>query len=304
MIIYFDGGKSHLMRDFFCNSGVSFSTLYRNEYIEIMYKLLMERGLPKEIVYSRPVCTAEELLIVFDTKVTPDYLLWLRKRFPDQRIILWYWNSVSSPKNLRLIPGDVEIWSYSRQDCRRYGLHYNTPFYFDSAAKMAEEACNKESINRKRKTVPQVLFAGREKGRIEKILELGRLMEQNGAVCDFHFMQNGRWGKKRNLEKRVPYSKILDYVQKSDVLLDYYTDESAGLSLRAMESLFWRKKLVTNNSTIKEYDFYNAHNVYLLGNENRTLKEFFEEPLQEIPSTIRDQYLLSNWLRRFEEKER
>lgn len=304
MIIYFDGGKSHLMRDFFCDSEVSFSTLYRNECSEIMYKLLMERGLPKKMVYSTPVCTAEELLIVFDTKVSPNYLLWLCKRYPDKRIVLWYWNPVSKPNILRLIPRAVEIWSYSRKDCRRYGLLYNTPFYFDSAAKMAEEAYYRESINIKRNTAPQVLFAGREKGRIKKILELGRLMEQNGAVCDFHFMQNGSWGKKRNLEKHVPYRKILSYVQKSDVLLDYYTDESAGLSLRAMESLFWRKKLVTNNSTIKEYDFYNAHNVYLLGNENRTLKEFFEEPLQEIPSTIRDQYLLSNWLLRFEEKER
>lgn len=302
MIIYFDGGRTPLMRDFFRESGVPFATLFRNANVKTLNTILLGKLQPKSLVYSTPKCEKDEPLIVFDTNATPKYFYWLCEYYPEKRIILWYWNPVNVPLRLRLMPRGVELWSYSQKDCTNYGMRYNTAFYFDSAAQMAEkEYERRKEINRQRKTTPRVLFIGREKGRKEKILEAGRLMEQNGAVCNFHFMQNGKGEKKKGLEKPMPYRQVLDLVKESDVLLDYYLDDCSGLSLRAMESLFWRKKLITNNRTIVDSDFYDPSNIYLLGMEDRTLREFFDEPYHDAPESVRSRYLLSNWLQRFEE---
>ena len=36
-----------------------------------------------------------------------------------------------------------------------------------------------------------------------------------------------------------------------------------GLTIRTLEALFYNKKLITNNESITEYDFYNADNIFI-----------------------------------------
>ena len=86
----------------------------------------------------------------------------------------------------------------------------------------------------------------------------------------------------------------------ADILLDYYNDPDAGLSLRPMEALFFGKKLITNNRTILDMDFYRPDNVYVLDQDPRSFEEFFACEYKPVPAGVRDRYLLSNWLKRFD----
>ncbi len=90
-------------------------------------------------------------------------------------------------------------------------------------------------------------------------------------------------------------------MKEADILLDYYIYPAAGLSLRAMEALFFGKKLISNNLEILESDFYNPANIYVLDHDARSLREFVDCPLEPVDPAIRDRYLLSNWLKRFDE---
>ena len=67
-----------------------------------------------------------------------------------------------------------------------------------------------------------------------------------------------------------------------------------------MEALFWNKKLVTNHARIERCDFFDPANVYLLGHEERTLADFLATPPSPVDATVRDRYLLSNRLKRFD----
>ncbi|MBO5635079.1 MAG: hypothetical protein J5907_06645 [Bacteroidales bacterium] len=144
-------------------------------------------------------------------------------------------------------------------------------------------------------------FFWRDKGRFDILINLKKSLEREGVEVKLEILKPfaGRAGFYR--EKLIPYRKVIDYVKEADILLDYYIYPETGLSLRAMEALFFGKKLITNNLEILESDFYNPANIYVLDRDTRSLREFIDCPLEPVNPEIRDRYLLSNWLKRFDE---
>ena len=298
MIVYHDNGKDPIFRDLFSESGVNTETLYRNVVVRFLNRKLWPYA-PKKLVYSIPAPLEDDnKIIVFDTFVTPKYLQWLCTRYPDKRILLWYWNPAPADRFFDLFPRRVEIWSYSPEDCRKYGFRYNTQFFFDCLASECEKWQDAQ-LNHSAPERPLVFFLGRDKGRKKDILELRAMLEQNGADTEFYFLQGRAMenGFKRTV---IPYREAARMAGDSDVILDYSLSASSGLTLRPLEALFFRKKLITNNKDILQYDFYRKENIYILGEEKRTLQEFWTEPYVPVEKEIRDSYLLSNWLKRFD----
>ena len=72
-----------------------------------------------------------------------------------------------------------------------------------------------------------------------------------------------------------------------------------------MEAMFYNKKLITNNIYIKEYDFYNPRNIFILQERNiNELNEFLELPMIEINQDIKNKYKFSGgWLEDFLKQE-
>ena len=67
-----------------------------------------------------------------------------------------------------------------------------------------------------------------------------------------------------------------------------------------MEALFLERKLITNNTDIKNYDFYNHDNIFILGEDNiNEIKEFINKPYKKIDQDIIDYYDFDQWLNRF-----
>ena len=88
---------------------------------------------------------------------------------------------------------------------------------------------------------------------------------------------------------------------KSRAILDILSNPLDGLSLRALESLFHERKLITNSQTIIDYDFYDTQNVFILGKDNLSdLPSFIKSPYKKIDQVIVDSYDFKNWIKRFE----
>ena len=297
MIIYHDNGSYHFFGQHFIRSGVNFSTVYRNTPVLYLDRLTRRRLIPGLIKYNQPECGPDDdKVICFDTHITSGYLSWICQTYRPRRVILWFWNPISNPASLDLMPRKAEIWSYSWEDCRKYGLQFNTTFYFDDlAAEAASSPCVQNDI-------PRVFFAGREKGRESFLSSFRQTVLDKGAVPEIHIMKNreGRLDHAPGREKFMTYEEITRCIRKADILLDYSCDPDAGLSLRPMEALFWNKKLITNNRSIRHYDFYHPDNIYLLGEDSRDLGDFIHSPGRQVPDHIKNQYLLSSWLKRFD----
>lgn len=97
----------------------------------------------------------------------------------------------------------------------------------------------------------------------------------------------------------LPIKKVLtDYVCHSRILLDIQRPHQEGLSFRVLESLGLQKKLITTNTAIKDYDFYNPNNILIVDPEKIHIpKTFLESEYQEIPRGIVEKYHVSSWVK-------
>ena len=69
-----------------------------------------------------------------------------------------------------------------------------------------------------------------------------------------------------------------------------------GLTFRVFESLGLDKKLITTNSDIKNYDFYNPNNILIIDERNPVISaDFFKNEYEKIPDSILHQYTIDGW---------
>lgn len=296
MIVYCDLRRRPLFREAFRDSGAVQIDHYRNKPAFWCRGRRFVRHVPLKWLYSSPKAeSADDKIIVFDSYTTPGYLYWLCREYPDKRIILWFWNMVKDPEWLKKIPPQVEVWSYARADCAAYGLKHNTQFFFDC---YAEDA--RQHRHRERPFTYKAAFAGRDKGRTEVLYSLADMLEKAGVEVNLQIMPRPERKPAALFEKLISYQEIIEQAKDADILLDYSNNADAGLSLRPMEAMFYGKKLITNSREILRADFYDPANIYVLGEDKRQIEEFLAVPVNPADLAVRDRYLLSNWLKRFD----
>ena len=97
----------------------------------------------------------------------------------------------------------------------------------------------------------------------------------------------------------MDYYEIIKLVGESKAILDLNNGNQVGLTLRPLEALFFKKKLITNNINIINYDFYSPDNIFILGVDDiSNLTIFLNKKYKEIDKKIIEKYDFSNWLKR------
>lgn len=191
--------------------------------------------------------------------------------------------------NLDRIPKGIEVWSYSEYDCKKNNYKYNTTFFWD----------------RKREAIAEVeqdvYFIGKDKGRLKKVLSIATELEKREISIVYHVVATHRYSfPKKNYSNNIPYSEVQASIAKSRAILDVKVSQTAGPSLRALESIFYRKKLITDDKNVEHFRFYNKNNIFIWGEDDITdLKEFLSSPMSEVDSDDIEYYNVSNWLNRF-----
>ncbi|MCF7520524.1 hypothetical protein L4G92_00430 [Neisseria sp. ZJ106] len=100
------------------------------------------------------------------------------------------------------------------------------------------------------------------------------------------------------LRQGIGFKENLHRAQRSNVLLDFVIDEHSGLSFRVFEALGYRKKLITTNPTVREYDFYHPDNILICNScDFSAVDDFLQRPYHELDSQIYRKYSFSNWLK-------
>lgn len=97
--------------------------------------------------------------------------------------------------------------------------------------------------------------------------------------------------------KNIPQQSLPKIYKTTKVILDLQRDNQMGLSFRIFEAMALEKKFITDNSTIKNYDFYNPENILILNDDFSNIeKSFFETDYQKLPEGIYYKYTLDNWV--------
>jgi len=135
-------------------------------------------------------------------------------------------------------------------------------------------------------------FVGQPKNREKTLLSLKELLEKKYS-CLFIIPKKPGEG--------ISYERNLELVEQSRCLIDIYQKKQSGLTRRALEALFYNKKLLTDNPYIKNYDFYHPNNIYII-NEYTNIEEislFLTKEIYIIPNEIKQKYDVRHWLKRF-----
>jgi len=99
-------------------------------------------------------------------------------------------------------------------------------------------------------------------------------------------------------QKISTYEENIEEVKASKIIVDITVCAHKGLSLRFYEALCFEKKIITNNDSIKYYDFYHPDNIFIYGqDEIDTLTTFINTPYKTIDPIIKEKYSFENWIR-------
>jgi len=93
-------------------------------------------------------------------------------------------------------------------------------------------------------------------------------------------------------------SDVVDVVGRSKCVIDIQSPLQTGLTIRTIEMLGARKKLLTSNHEVKKYNFYKENNIYVFDRANPIIDSgFFKKNYEEIDQVTYDKYSISEWIK-------
>ena len=220
--------------------------------------------------------------------------------------ILYLWDSIQNYKGKELLlPYFDKAFSFDNSDTKKYSaLHFLPLFYIPSYM----------SNSSTRKIQYDLCFIGTgHSDRYQLVKKIEEIAKENKlSIFSFFYLQSKLiywfrkfFDKKLRLSHISHFSfsslnqkQVIDIIKKSKVIIDIEHQGQVGLTMRTIEILGCKKKLLTTNKCIKEYDFYNKKNIYILDRNRPSFDmEFFNTPYEELDQSIYDKYSLENWLK-------
>lgn len=277
-------------------------SLYKNSsYIHrVVRKLVLKYKFPgTTILFShwlKEAATADKI-IVFDTGNVADIVSFLRKKYPDKRIIVWYWNSVKAAVHPdKITAKNIEFWSFDEQDCAEYGFNFNTQFFIEG---------NMKRVKSEQRIKNTVFYVGADKNRASLLAEIAHRFEEFNVDYYYHLVRYKNSTNDNCIEYKQPmlYPEVLTEIQNSTIVMDLVADWQSGLTLRPLEALFYKKKLITNMKQIVNYDLYNPKNIFIIGIDKwGDLPGFIHEPYDSSKDEeLIKKYSMRGWLSRFDD---
>lgn len=172
------------------------------------------------------------------------------------------------------------VYTFDEEDARNYGLGFNKQLYVDKGITL-NKICENSFI-----------FCGYEKGRMRYINLFRNLLEPIGT-CNFTVVYNQA--------QEIPYDKYVEICLKSRAVCDIVQMNQSGLTMRALEGLFLKKKVITNNKSILQSEIFHPNNFFVVKDDTTTdeIIDFLNVPYCEMDSDLINSYTIHEWAKRF-----
>ena len=239
----------------------------------------------------------DQILVINPELIDKEFHLQI-KNFTN-RYIAYLYDSVDRCPVEHLLNGIFDvIYSFDKEDIKKYGFLETTNYNYI-------ETINNDKSNIKN----DLLYIASFDNRLDKLIPIKEyLLNQNiiyrfiiiGKKTTLFQLKNLFSNKLVGLElrrKRIEQQDLKQLYLETKVVLDIVRENQTGLSFRIFEAMAFERKIITNNKNVKNYNFYNPNNIYII--ENRDLhinKIFFDTPYQSLPLEIYNQYTLSDWV--------
>jgi len=234
-------------------------------------------------------------------------LLKLKKTQSRAIFIMYMWDSVKNKKHTAsLMPYFDLKHTFDKNDSRHTdfkSFNFRPLFFLDEYRDLGKNV-EKEL---------DLLFVGTvHSDRYQLLMKIRDLCQKMQKTTDFFmfFMSKKLFYARKASDKSFKMAKINDFefvplskenlilkLARSKVVLDIQHPSQTGLTMRTIEMIGAKKKIITTNHSIKDYDFYHPGNILCIDRDNIELNEsFFETEYVPIDDGTYHKYSIEGWL--------
>lgn len=226
---------------------------------------------------------------------------------PSAKFVMYQWDSEKNlPYSVSIHSLFDRIYSFDRFDCSNNCIYNFLPLFY---TKLYEEI-GKE---KKESYIYDCSYIGT--AHPKKFKDISIVSKELKSVMPnqfiFHYMPSVLKfyyhrllaPEFKNAEKKdfaweqLSPSKVKDVFSNSRCILDSAQGGQSGLTIRSIECLGARRKLITTNVDISNYDFFREENILIFDGTGVDLNSvFFRKDYVDLPSEIYEKYSLENWL--------
>lgn len=257
------------------------------------------------IIHSMTGKTYDYVFIVNIEAMPSFFLSYLRTNYPQAQVILYMWDSLRNKKNtVAYLPFFDAVFSFDEKDCQLYPtIKFRPLFFLNEYEKIAD-------INKFEYDFSFIGTAHSDRYLLIRHIQK-QLKAENLHAYWYLYLQSRKlfmWNKLNNVAYKqasigdfnyaaLSPGEVLNVVKKSRVILDIQHPQQTGLTMRTIEMLGARRKLVTTNPLVKHYDFYSSHNILIIDRNNPIIdKEFCQSDYIPVKPAVYYRYSLDGWL--------
>lgn len=252
------------------------------------------------------------ILVIRGEYTTIKALKKLRAVFPQSKIILYMWDGLHK-QNTRGIekkwPFYDVIYTFDRIDyeenkdrIRFLPLYYYNEYIPENSVREKASGCKYD-----------ISFIGTgHADRVRIVKDVMNQCKKDGRRTFYYifmphpilfwwnklFNKHFRTATSKDIHYRMmPFAKLYHIYANSYCVMDVENPGQHGLTMRSIETLGLKRKFITTNKDIINYDFYRPSNILIIDRENPVVDaEFFNKPYEELPAYIYETYSLRNWV--------
>ncbi|KAA0987725.1 hypothetical protein FQ192_19840 [Pseudomonas sp. ANT_J12] len=225
-----------------------------------------------------------------------------RERYPAAKFVLYMWDSFSNrQQTLRNLKYFDSVFTFDKNDAEKYQANFR-PLFFSAGFESVDLTPIQYDIS----------FIGTaHTDRFSIVDKVDRQLGSSFRKYWYLFLQ-AKWVywvyRFTNSAYRTAQSNNFKYqsIAKTEVqrvfnaskaILDIEHPQQTGLTMRTLETLGARKKLVTTNASVKLYDFYSEDNIFVIDRQDPVIpKAFLDKPYKAVEPHIYRRYSLAGWL--------
>ncbi|WP_392486715.1 hypothetical protein ACER0A_002775 [Haloimpatiens sp. FM7315] len=248
-----------------------------------------------------------DLVFIVNCKVfTPEMIRQIREIQKSARFVLYMWDSLTLYPNSRdLIPIFDTSYSFDSEDSEKIEALKFLPLFYCKEYEEVGQADTKErkydivsvctAHPNRYKTMHELFPKLESKGiRIFSYMFLNKLQYLYNKV----FVAEFKGSKSSEFKfKSLSEQENLAVLKKSNTVFDMQHNKQSGLTMRTIETLGAKRKMITTNVNIKRYDFYNENNIFVMDENNLDkIEQFIKHEYEPISIEIYKKYSLHSWI--------
>jgi hypothetical protein len=258
------------------------------------------------IYYNKKIKDMTKCDIVFvinPESLSKNILLSIKKTTKASKYILYMWDSFSNKKRAKqLIPFFDKVFTFDPDDAKKNNIIFRPLFFL-----LEKE----DTIKYNEKIDISFIGTGHsDRGKIINIIKnqceklkinyYFILYLQSIFIFFFYkIIKKTFKGMKSSdfIYTPVKYNDYMNILKSSKIIIDIEHPKQIGLTMRTYEALGKEKKLITTNSNIKEYDFYDDENICIINRNDPIINiNILEKKYKKIPEHIYYKYSIDGWL--------